>query len=263
MIKHCAFVGFSHGCVWWHLHSCSPHSCPRSALAHNFTAEWPGTNDKAPHPSYLCCLRSSVYVCGVFVDILVTILSLQTCATQEQVHMTLRWLRDKMDGRVDRGCAYPSWHFYEMLCMQVKLLTEVRKWNTGHGYVKPCRPAGCLGVGSEDRNLARAKSVMTWWRLCFISAQCTQHGSTWEPGADESCVPILHCSALPLSGKLLLALVLAQTHTALSFFIYKHFSTSTSSTRIVVCLQLALYLRTALCNENQRVVSWQLCQLKH
>lgn len=214
MIKHCAFVGFSHGSVWWQLHSCSPHSCPRSALAHNFTAEWPGTNDEAPHPSYLCCLRSSAYACGCFGHYF-----------EEQVcpeHMTLRWLREQMDGRVDSGCAYPFWH-----CAQVKLLTEVRKWK--HRARIRQTPVGCLGLGSEARNLARAKSMMTWWRLCFISAQCTQHGSTWELAADELCVLILHCSALLLSVESFYWLLHLHRHKKLVFFlfyfIYKHFST--------------------------------------
>lgn len=66
-IKHSAV--FSHRCVRWQSHSCSPHPCPRSALARNFTAEWPETNDKAPHPSYQRCLRSDVYVCSVYLFI--------------------------------------------------------------------------------------------------------------------------------------------------------------------------------------------------
>lgn len=36
------------------------------SLSHNFTAGWPGTNDKAPHSSYLSSLRSDVYTHGVF-----------------------------------------------------------------------------------------------------------------------------------------------------------------------------------------------------
>lgn len=209
MIKRSAFVGFSHGCVWWQLHSCSPHPCPRSALAHNFTGEWPGTNDKASHPSYLRCLRSDAYVCGVCLWgllYLVTISYLQNRARKEQVHITLRWLGDlsRMDDLIE---AVHGLFFYDLNSSWLKFWNE----NTGHGYVEPPQTCRFLEVGNGDRNLARAKSAMTWWRLCFISAQCTQHGSMWELGADESCVLILHCSALPLNGKLLLARSLTQT----------------------------------------------------
>lgn len=265
IIKDCEFVGFSHGRVWWQLHSCRPHPCPRSTPAHNFTAERPGTNDKAPHPSSLRCLRSDVYVCGVlFVrDFSLTVLSLQACATQEQVHMSLRWLM--MGGWVDRSCTHQFRHvfFRNSLCAGKALDLKFRNENTWDSYVRLLKTCRLLEVEMKMRTW-RELRVRWYYEGCALFLPSAHNMDPCESLGLMSHVSWFSTAVHFLSVESIYWLPYSHTLTKHCFifmqistqFSYKHiirwqFTLCLSERQILEVYSLCQYYSIGLCQESQ------------